>query len=285
MTAFLKRQFEMDRGCAGHLHEQPEGRMHERRLRAPDAAGTILYIHGLGESALSFERLMADHRLAHWQHLAVDLEGYGKSMWAAEPLSLDQHADRIEQLIRQHQAHGDCDSVVVLGHSMGGVIGTLLSEQLGATARAFINVEGNISLTDCGYSGQAVKFSLDQWLAHGFDHVLDAIYHHEGEAPEVRRAYGASIQMCDPRTYHRNSQDLVEFSGTETGAERLAALDTAVVYIHGAPRGTGERSLELLEQSGIERIRIEDAGHWPFLDRHDLFVETMVGVLDSLAPA
>ncbi len=81
-----------------------------------------------------------------------------------------------------------------------------------------------------------------------------------------------------------NSQDLVAASGSEAGARRLAALDAKVVYVHGTPRGTCDGSLELLEQAGIEKIRIEGAGHWPFLDRHDAFVEAMAGFLDLLPP-
>ncbi len=268
MAGFRPRQFQMIRGF--------DGRLHQRLLEPSAAAGTILYIHGLGESGLCFEQLMADERLAHWRHLAVDLEGYGKSAWAAEPLSLDQHAETLGRLIEQP------DLLVVLGHSMGGVIGTRLCQRLGAGVSGFINVEGNISLPDCGYSGRAVKFSLDEWLAGGFGRVLDAIYAHEGESTEVRRAYGASILMCDPRTYHRNSQQLVEVSSAETGARSLADLEAKVIYIHGSPRGTCERSLELLDQAGIDKIRIDGAGHWPFLDQHDVFVETMTGFLDGL---
>ena len=267
MASFLERQLRMVRVT--------EHGLHQRRLHVPEAEGTILYIHGLGESALCFERLMADKRLAHFQHLAVDLEGYGKSNWASEPRSLDEHADRLHELISK-RALG---AVVVLGHSMGGVIGTRLCEQLGAAASALINVEGNVSLPDCGYSSRAVKYSRDDWLRHGFDDVLDTIYHHEGGSAGVRRAYGASIQMCDPRAFHRNSEELVEISKAEIGARRLAALDTAVIYVHGSPRGTGARSLELLEQAGIETQCIEGAGHWPFLDQHDSFVQATAAFL------
>ncbi len=282
MAPFLDRQFDIVRRC-GHLSDdRPAEAMHERWLDAPDPAGTVLYIHGLGESSLCFERLMADERLAHWRHLAVDLVGYGKSAWAAEPLSLDQHAERLERLVRRHEAEAQLGPLVVLGHSMGGVIGTRLCQLLGAGVRGFVNVEGNVSLPDCGYSGQAVKYSLDEWLASGFDQVLDAIHHHEGESAEVRHAYGASILMCDPRAYHRNSQELVEVSTAEAGARGLAALDAAVHYVHGAPRGAGPRTLELLARAGVETTGVEGAGHWPFLDRPDAFVEAMAGWLDRL---
>ncbi len=81
-----------------------------------------------------------------------------------------------------------------------------------------------------------------------------------------------------------DSQELVEASSSEAGGRRLAALDAAVVYVHGSPRGTCDGSLELLEQAGIERLRIEGAGHWPFLDQHDAFVEVVVGFLDRQSP-
>ncbi|MEM7352431.1 MAG: alpha/beta hydrolase [Acidobacteriota bacterium] len=271
MPPFLERQLSMVRGN--------ESRLHLRRLQASEAAGTILYIHGLGESALCFERLMADQRLAQWNHLAPDLVGYGKSLWSnSKPYSVADHAAVLLDLIDRL----GLDSVVVLGHSMGGVIGTLLCEKLGDAAAGFVNVEGNISLPDCGYSSQAVQYSLDDWLDHGFDQVLDAIYQHEGESVDVRRAYGASILMCDPRAYHRNSEDLVELSRTESLAGRAAAVQAPTVHLYGAPRGTGERSLELLAEAGVETVRIGDAGHWPFLDQPDAFVAALARFLSKL---
>lgn len=237
---------------------------------------TLLYVHGLGESALCFEPLMADSRLQPWPQLAVDLEGYGKSGWAREPLSLDEHADRLGDLIESRSL----SSVIVIGHSMGGVIGTLLGEKSPAV-RGFLNVEGNISLGDCGYSSKAVRFSGEDWLSHGFDEVLDVIYTDTVESPAVNRAYGASIQMCDPRAYHLNSEELVSFSRAETLAGRLAALDVRTRYLHGAPRGTGERSLELLAAAGIETVAVEGAGHWPFLDRPEAFTEALHDFLVS----
>ena len=65
-------------------------------------------------------------------------------------------------------------------------------------------------------------------------------------------------------------------------AGRIAALAAPAIYVHGAPRGTCEGSLEQLESAGVERIRIEDAGHWPFLDRHEAFVAVLSGFLDRL---
>ncbi|MEM7584034.1 MAG: alpha/beta hydrolase [Acidobacteriota bacterium] len=271
MIAFTARQLQMERLFHGSLHL--------RRLGAENPPATLLYIHGLGESALCFERLMVDARLSAWSHLAVDLIGYGKSGWAAEALTLEEHAARLAQLVGELGP----GRPVVVGHSMGGVIGTLLCERLREQIAGFVNVEGNISPPDCGFSSQAVRFAPDAWLSHGFDEVLDNIYLDEAESAVVRRAYGASIQMCDPRAFHRNSEELVAFSRQEALAGRMAELAVPGVYVRGLPRGSGERSLRLLREAGVETVAIEASGHWPFLDQHEAFVSQLVEFLTGPA--
>lgn len=273
MTSWPERRLEIAR-------EEHRG-LHQRRLHAvARPLGLLLYIHGLGESCLCFELLMADPRLVDWNQLAPDLRGYGKTGWAGEPPTLEQHADRLADLVRGL----DVGPAVVIGHSMGGVIGILMAERHPDVVRALVDVEGNISLGDCGYSSRAAPYSRDDWLAEGWNEVLDQIYAHEGESTEVRRAYGASIQMGDPRAYHLNSQNLVDVSKTETLAGRLATLGMPKIYIHGVPRGTCERSLVLLEQAGVPSAAVESAGHWPFLDQSEIFGAYLADFLGSLPP-
>lgn len=251
-----------------------DGGMYLRRMEAEEPLGTLLYIHGLGESGLCFERLIADERLQGWNHLAADLIGYGKSFWTAEPLTLDQHATRIAELLEQVD-----EPVTVLGHSMGGVIGTLLAQRAPHRLGAFVNVEGNISPPDCIFSSQAARYSLSDWLDHGYERVLDGLYQDQMEAPAVLRPYCASIQMCDPRAFHRNARELVEWSAAETGAAAMAAIDRPVIYFFGAPRGAGDLSRGLLAKAGVEMVGIPHAGHWPFLDQHDGFVTELLAFL------
>ncbi len=255
--------------------------MYLRRLAAQEALGTILYIHGLGESALCFERLMADHRLRRWNHLAPDLIGYGKSSWSSAPLKLEQQAERLDALLEDLGS----DPVVLVGHSMGGVIGTLLAHRAPRRVRAFLNVEGTISSPDCHFSSRAASYTAEDWLGEGYGVLLDGLYREASDNPEVLRPYCASIQMCDPRAFHKNSRELVEASAEETLARRLAAVEAPKVYLFGAPRGTCDASRALLRDAGVKMVGIPDAGHWPFLDQPDAFVDETVRFLTGLVPA
>ena len=266
----LERRFQI-------AHEVAGG-MLVRHLAGEEPQATLFYVHGLGESGLCFERLIADPRLRHFDHLAVDLVGYGKSPWSLEALSLEEQARRLAEYL----SSGRHRPIVILGHSMGGVIGTYLCERLPDTFRAFVNIEGNISPPDCVFSGRAARHSLAEWLRTGNDDLLDALYRDEQESPAVIRPYCASIQMCDPRAFHANARELVEISGREVLAGRMAALDLPKVYIFGAPRGAGDQSRGLLAAAGVEMIGIPDAGHWPFLDQDDAFVNELLGFMGRL---
>jgi pimeloyl-ACP methyl ester carboxylesterase len=98
----------------------------------------------------------------------------------------------------------------------------------------------------------------------------------------VLRAYGASVQICDPRALHRNSEELVRESTHEQMAIRLAALQLPHLYLYGSPRGTGHHSRALLRQAGLELRKISPAGHWPFLDQRTAFIEALLAFCGRL---
>ena len=253
---------------------------------SPDSMpGTLVYIHGLGESSYCFEQVICDPRLAARDHVAPDLVGYGKSSWDRGAVGVEQHAEHLEALIEELELR----QVLLVGHSMGGVIGLYLARRLHARddieLQGFINIEGNISPSDCTGSALAAAQSLDEWLTTGFDDYLASLTEPVDEADAsqergaVLRAYFASASHADPRTFHLNSRDLVRESATETLASRLADLDVPQIYIHGTPRGTGPRSLELLAEAGIPARPVNGAGHWPYLDQHEVFVDHVVDFL------
>jgi pimeloyl-ACP methyl ester carboxylesterase len=251
--------------------------LRERRPASPRK--TLLYVHGLGESGLCFEDLIRAPALAEYYHLAPDLPGYGKSPWPREGLGLDQLTERLGRWLEDEVS----SPVVVLGHSMGGVLGLLLAERFPLRVAGLINIEGNISIEDCGFSGRIAGFTAQDFAGHGWAGVLDEVYR-AGLDDHPLRTYFASMSLCDPRTLYRCSQDLVRLSESEALASRLAALPIPQVYLLGDPRGTGARSRALLDRAGLAWRAVPDAGHWPFLDQPELFLELLVRSLDEMFP-
>lgn len=242
----------------------------------PRGRGTVLWIHGLGESGLCFERLLARDDLAAWRHLVPDLPGYGRTAWPDQPLALAAHAELLAGLCRELSD----GPVVLAGHSMGGVVALLLAERLPGLVRGVADIDGNKSPDDCTFSGRAATSTLAGFLAGGFDALRAQVYGAGLEDP-AQRGYHASMCLADPASYHLNSRELVELSGRRDLAARLAALRCPRVYVAGAPGGASAASRRLLAEAAVPVVEIAPSGHWPFHDRPDDFAAALLAFLDG----
>jgi pimeloyl-ACP methyl ester carboxylesterase len=228
---------------------------HDLVVRRVGEGRELIWIHGLGEQSASFERVVA--RLPGFTHVLVDLPGYGRAPWPAAPESIEAVADRLARWI------GD-RAPILAGHSQGGVLAHWVAERI--PVAAVIDIEGNLSLGDCTLSAQAAAYTLDDFVAHGFDAIRDDLYK-RGIADEALRGYYAALRMASPHVIHRHATELVAMSRTEARVARLAALTVPVLFVAGVPDGICERSRALLRAHRVHCIGVEPAGHWPFVDQ------------------
>lgn len=262
---------ELDRLHEGGLH------LRERRRRRP--AGSLLFVHGLGESGLCFEGLLRRPELASWDILCPDLPGYGRSLWP-DPAPLGGVADLLAELARRRLR---ARPLVLVGHSLGGVLGILAAERHPGLLDALVDVDGNISAGDCAYSGPAARQELAEFLAGGFEELKERVYR-RGLVDAAHRGYHASLSLADPVAFHRHSRELVRLSEAEDLATRLSRLELPVLYIAGYPGGACARSRDLLERTPVPWMAVEDSGHWPFIDRPAAFAAALAGFLAEIAP-
>lgn len=247
------------------------GGMH---VRERPGLPTLLWLHGLGESGRCFEAIAAHPALAGAGALIPDLPGYGGSEPPATPLPLRAIADHLAGWLAARGA----PPVVVVGHSMGGVIGVHLAERHPARVSHLVDVDGNVSPGDCTYSGRAAAFDDAAFAARGFAEMV-AYVDDRATTDAAHRSYAVSIRLADPATFLLHARELVAESEPETMAGRLAALRVPVTYLAGAPGGACPRSRELLAAAGIATIAIEPSGHWPYVDQPDAFAAALRALL------
>lgn len=239
-----------------------DGMMIRRSGRGPE----IVWIHGLGEQSATFDAIAYD--LPDFQHVLVDLPGYGRSPWPDSLPPGDTVAWFAERLARWI---GD-RAPILAGHSMGGVIAQMVAEQV--PVAAVVDVDGNLSLGDCTFSLQAIEYAETDFVSHGFTALREARYE-RGVADTALRGHYAGMRLACPLIVHRNCRDLVELSRAETLAPRLAALATPTLFVAGVPGGICPRSHELLAEHGIHHACIPGSGHWPFIDQPAAFADVV----------
>ncbi|HLL23136.1 MAG TPA: alpha/beta hydrolase [Kofleriaceae bacterium] len=234
---------------------------HGMMVRRTGDGPRVVWIHGLGEQSASFDATVA--RLPGYQHVLVDLPGYGRSPWPEQPPSLVDTVARLISWIGE-------DAPVLAGHSLGGVFAQLVAEHI--PVAGVIDIDGNLTRGDCTFSAQASAYRADAFSAHGFDELRDDVYK-RGIADPALRGYYAAMRAASPAVFHRHATELVELSSTETLVARLAALRVPVLYIAGVPGGICERSQQLLTAHRVRWVDISESGHWPFIDQPDAFVD------------
>jgi pimeloyl-ACP methyl ester carboxylesterase len=243
-----------------------------RRGPTADATATLVWIHGLGESSVSFEPVIA--RLPSFAHVLVDLPGYGRSPWPSAAPSLGDLAETLSRWLAADPR------VVLVGHSMGGVLATLVAEQ--THARGVIDVDGNLSRGDCTFSAAAAAYSLADFVSHGFAELRASVYA-QGATRSALRGYHAAMCFSAPHVFHHHALELVELSAGGTLSQRLAALAVPKLFVAGVPDGICAASRALLDRHGIPWLGIEPAGHWVYLDQPGRFCAAVEAFVADLA--
>jgi pimeloyl-ACP methyl ester carboxylesterase len=224
----------------------------------------VLAIHGLTSSSRTWPFLAGalDHPV-----FAPDLRGRGRSNGLSGPVGLVQHAEDCAEVVA---ATGGVPLVVV-GHSMGGFVGTVLAARRPDLVRALVLVDGGLPFPAADEAAtlaglQPIKARLQatytresyrDWFrrhpAFASDWTPEAEAYADYDLPE-----SPGRPSADPEAVEADQVDMV------SGAAFLEALDQPMpprIFLH-APRGFADDPPGLYPQETVD----EYAARWPGLD-------------------
>lgn len=99
----------------------------------------LLVIHGNGGSIGGYSNLMPE-LIKHYKVVAVDSRCHGKSGCTAEELTYEQMASDMYELLNQLKL----DSLLVWGHSDGGIIGLIMAYKYPGKVRKLVSTGANL---------------------------------------------------------------------------------------------------------------------------------------------
>jgi pimeloyl-ACP methyl ester carboxylesterase len=160
---------------------------------------------------------------------------------------------------------------LLVGGSMGGLIGLLYAERHPDRLKGFVNVEGNLTAEDCLFSRYVVGSTFADFQRVIFPKIKKAV--------AARRGQGFArhlevVAKADPRAYYDNSFQLVEYSYEGRLLERFLALTMKKHFVYGAEN----RHLSYLPrlcQSDCTVLEVPRANHFPFYDDPTAFAAAL----------
>jgi pimeloyl-ACP methyl ester carboxylesterase len=219
----------------------------------------VWLIHGLGDAPRVWRGVRADPAFKRRRTFAPTLPGHG----GTAPLRKGQRgvsgfADWVATQI-EIRSHGR--RVVLVGHSMGGMIATLIAAQHPSLVAGIVNVEGPLQLIDTDTSQKASQSdNFTRW----FRRFRLAVKSPEGGAPSH---YGKSVDEVGAATFLACAHAIVTITRSGAMAKLYAALAMPKIYYYGgAANGLSPATVRWLEANGLETVSFSKAGHWPMIE-------------------
>ncbi|MDY6951989.1 MAG: alpha/beta hydrolase [Thermodesulfobacteriota bacterium] len=241
-------------------------------------AESFVFVHGLGCVRDSFTPCFEMAAFRRHTVAALDLPGCGESKGSQGfSYTMRDQADLVLQWI----SHLSLGQIILVGHSMGGVICQYVAEALGTKAKAFFNLEGNLGPNDCTFSARVAAQTKQAFEARGFERFKQELK--EATAEDASRGlcrYYQNVVKADPRSYYLSSVSLVKESSEGSLRERFAGLSMDKWYVFG------ERSVDLatrgfLEAHAIPYFMVPESGHFMMDDQPALFYDMLVEALEK----
>jgi len=249
----------------------------------------LLFVHGLGESSLSFKEAFESSDMQAFDLVIPDLMGYGRSSRAGNgDYSM---ASQVLRLWNVMDLLG-VDSFYVIGHSMGGDIGTFMaSSDPKQRIKGFVNIEGDLTPHDIFFSNKVVTAAeggnFAKWFDTDFKEEL-VLKGWGGKWSSCRRYY-ASLQFARPEAFLANAKEMYQKNQALPGRQECltgltyAGLKIPRVFCWGS-ESLAKGTLEFLESASLPHRKFEPAFHWPMIDQAEEFYGFVSDFIQSILP-
>jgi len=212
----------------------------------------IFCIHGLQSNSKLFGNLLCQPFLQGYSKIAVDLIGFGQS---AKPHGFSYAVEDQAAVVQGVFPLLKISRAIIIGHSLGGMIGVLLLDPLSEILQGFINMEGNLQYADCGVSKEVANSDYANFRGNIYREFKAKV---AGESPQ--RAVW--LEDIPDHVFYKSSQSIVEWSKSEKLKALFGSARCPCLFIYG------ERNSDkcLAVPKPIPSLQINNAGHFMLMD-------------------
>ncbi|MFW6078608.1 MAG: alpha/beta fold hydrolase [Gemmatimonadota bacterium] len=233
----------------------------------------VVYLHGLGSSLRDFANAADPCGLPGRTLLAVDFPGCGRTP------AIDDVDLTMTDLLRYVLAVLDRltpGPVVLVGHSMGGLVALLTAVRRPARVRALVNVEGNLTPDDCFLSRRGAN-----WAGDGFGEHLQGWLRSSGKAGFLCYAERFRDEVSDD-VFRAYSRSIVHHSDHDPLLKWFTGLGIPRLFVYGE-ENDHLGYLGHLVDAGVDTAAIPESNHFPVYSNPTAFFDRLRLFLDRVA--
>jgi pimeloyl-ACP methyl ester carboxylesterase/nicotinamidase-related amidase len=271
------------------LGGDPDSKPGKKTFRADDGLEIVGEVRGRGEAALVFLHGWCGDR-EYWKHqievfaadyrvVAIDQAGHGESGKGRKEWTADGLARDVEAVVK---ALG-LKRVILVGHSMGGLVALLAAKRMPGTVVAVIGVD-TLQNAEFKLPDDVTKPILDG-LQKDFKGAVRTMF--DGQLPkkadaEVKKWLQTKAEGQDPKMALALTRDLF---GLDTGKLlKEAKVPVRCINSAGGYKFFTATAVETNKKySDFGAVTIDGAGHYPMLEKPDELNRKLRDVLKDLA--
>lgn len=258
-------------GICFHMHILVHEDVFLRASFASNPKGDVWFIHGYGESGLSFLEAFNSPMVNDFNLYVPDLPGFGVSPPRPENCDQKQTSKIIHQTILKLSQHRP---LFLVGHSQGGLIATWLSRLFEKQVKAYVNVEGNLTDADVTFSGQAATKDKPEICK---THILNLI-RNKADSEESFWRYSASLQFASAESLLCWAKAGIRFTGETKSGDEYAELAIPKLYLWGR-KSCPQKTKDFLIANNLKNFEFKNSHHWPMINESKLFYEVVTKFL------
>ena len=237
--------------------------------------GTVLYLEGLGCSKEDFVGAASIDELQPHSLVALDFPGCGHSLY---PDDATFGMDDLVEITNIVVSELGLEDFVIIGHSMGGLVGLLYAEKYVEHVKGFIDVEGNLASEDCFFSRRiAIRGPLG-FTREALDRLQDGLAQSRSRGLQE---FAKALLSASEKALVAYASSLVDYSDNGNLIPRFTGLRIPRMFLYGS-ENRGLSYIPRLRDSDCEALEIPDSGHFPFYDNPQAYYQVICNFLDSV---
>ena len=237
--------------------------------------GTVLYLHGLGCYKNDFMGAVDVDRLKPYTLVAFDFPGCGNSPYLA---NVNLGMDELVEITNIVVSELDLGDVVLIGHSMGGLVGLLYAEKYNEHVKGFIDVEGNLALEDCFFSGKIAGYGSTGFTKEVLERFQRKLAQSDSKA---LREHAQALGDASEKALFDYSFSMVDYSENGNLISRFSGLQIPKLFIYSV-ESSGLSYIPKLKDSVCEVVKIPDSSHFMFYDNPKAYYHEVSNFLDKV---